>query len=72
MNIYKESLQAIKDGHFFDWIGNNGHSFTKDELIRFIKEYEYAVYKNENSNELRAIVIENLEDAPSWGEEEGE
>jgi len=70
MNEYKESLQAIKAGTFFDWIANNGHRFSKVELVRFIMEYEYAVSKSDDSKRLRGTVIENLMDNPQWSEED--
>ena len=67
MSRYKNALTAIKDGHLFDWIGNNGHDFAKEELIRIIKELDYAISKSNTPAKLREIAIENLSDM--WDEE---
>lgn len=41
---YQELIQAIKNRELYDFIANNGHKYSKTDLINIIKELEYAFY----------------------------
>lgn len=41
---YKELIQAIKNRNLYDFIANNGHKYSKTDLINVIKELDYAFY----------------------------
>ena len=46
---------------YYDFISNNGHKFSNDELIRFIKEIDYAMYSNLDVSDYNAIIEDSLE-----------
>ena len=35
---YQALIQAIKNRNLYDFIGNNGHNYSKTDLINIIKE----------------------------------
>ena len=41
---HEELVQAIKNRELYDFIGNNGHNYSKTDLINIIKELDYAFY----------------------------
>ena len=46
---------------YYDFISDNGHKFSNDELIRFIKEIDYAMYSNLDVSDYNAIIEDSLE-----------
>ena len=45
-SVLKDSGTKGRRMGYYDFISNNGHKFSNDELIRFIKEIDYAMYSN--------------------------
>ena len=39
-------VEAVKADMIFDYIGNEGHTFSKDRLVDIVKELGYAMYDN--------------------------
>lgn len=65
MDKIHDFMEALKEGKSFDWISNNGHDLNKDDLIRIIKEYDYAIYSMgicDEKEDLYDTVYENLAD----------
>ena len=65
MDKIHEFLEALKNGNSFDWISNNGYDLNKDDLIRIIKEYDYAIHSMgvcDGKEDLYDAVYENLVD----------
>ena len=46
---YQDLIDAIKNRELYDFIGNNGHNYSKTDLINIIKELDYAFYKLPNA-----------------------
>lgn len=40
----KEVVKALREGRAYDHISNNGYTMSKDDLVRIIKEYDYAIH----------------------------
>lgn len=40
----KAMVEALKEGRAYDHISNNGYAMSKDDLVRIIKEYDYAIH----------------------------
>jgi hypothetical protein len=58
-------IESIENDTFYDFIANNYHRFTKDELATIIKEFEYTRYRVEKFGgciDFREELIENLEE----------
>lgn len=41
----KAMVEALKEGRAYDHISNKGWNMSKDDLIRIIKEYDYAIHR---------------------------
>lgn len=41
----KAMVEALKEGRAYDHISNNGYAMSKDDLVRIIKEYDYAIHR---------------------------
>lgn len=39
---YQALIQTIKNRNCYDFISNNGHNYSKTDLINIIKELDYA------------------------------
>jgi hypothetical protein len=63
--LKQEMIESIENDTFYDFIANNYHRFTKDELATIIKEFEYTRYRVEKFGgcvDFREDLIENLEE----------
>lgn len=62
--LKQEMIESIENDTFYDFISNNYHRFTKDELATIIKEFEYTRYRTEKYGciDFREELIENLEE----------
>jgi hypothetical protein len=63
--LKEEMIESIENDTFYDFIANNYHRFTKDELATIIKEFEYSRYRVEKFGgciDFREELIENLEE----------
>lgn len=61
--LKEEMIESIENDTFYDFIANNYHRFTKDELATIIKEFEYTRYEVEKRGyNFVPRLIENLED----------
>lgn len=62
----RRMIEALKEGRAYDHISNNGHEMSKDDLIRIIKEYDYAIHSVERigdkPQDLYDAIAEELED----------
>ena len=62
----REAIQAIRENNFYDWISNNGHLLSKEELTRIIKEFAYAVHQSKEKDEIQDNIAEELTDMWSY------
>lgn len=61
--LKQEMIESIENDTFYDFIANNYHRFTKDELATIIKEFEYTRYEVEKRGyNFVPRLIENLKD----------
>ena len=61
--LKEEMIESIENDTFYDFIANNYHRFTKDELATIIKEFEFTRYEVEKyGHYFRPRLIENLEE----------
>ena len=60
-SVLKDSEGKGRRMGYYDFISNNGHKFSNDELIRFIKEIDYAMYCNLDVSDYNAIIEYSLE-----------
>ena len=63
----KAMIEALKEGKAYDHISNNGWNMSKDDLVRIIKEYDYAIHrlgdlKTIDSQEVYDEIAEELEE----------
>lgn len=80
MDKMKGYVEAIKENRAYDYILNYGHSMSKDELIRIIAEFDYAIHSTSmlmqtEKDIIRQDVAENLKEhyeLPDIYFEEGE
>lgn len=59
----KEFLQALENGTAYDYIANNSHNMSKNELATILKEYIYhlndmKIY--ENKEDVISAIYEDL------------
>lgn len=40
----KEYIKALRCGHGYEWMGLHGNDLYKDDLIRIVKELDYAAW----------------------------
>ena len=68
---YQDLIDAIKNRELYDFIGNNGHTYSKTDLINIIKELDYAFYKLPNARAEYSMgmddCVDNLSDL--WAED---
>lgn len=66
MDKMKQFIEAVKDNRAYDFILSNGHSMSKDELIRIIAEFDYAIHSSTilemEKNDIRHSVSDNLKE----------
>lgn len=66
--MMKEFIKVLKENpnHAYDFIANNYHKFSKEELKDITKELLYAIYDNpivkSEHDEILSSVAEELED----------
>lgn len=60
-NYIDEFINALREDMGYDYIANNAHRFTKEELKRIILELLYEL-TNESHKSRIENVIEELED----------
>ena len=72
MSKMKEFIAALRDGKSYEWIANHGWELNKDDLIRIIKEYDYAIHSmkhyDDKDDVYDAIYVELMD----WYSEEEE
>ena len=68
---YQELIQAIKNRELNDFIGNNGHTYSKTDLINIIKELDYAFYSLPNARAEYSMGMDDCADNLSdlWAED---
>ena len=68
---YQELIQSIKNHELYDFIGNNGHNYSKADLINIIKELDYAFYKLPNARAEYSVGMDDCADNLSdlWAED---
>ena len=59
---YQELIQSIKNHELYDFIGNNGHNYSKTDLINIIKELDYAFYKLPNARAEYSMGMDDCAD----------
>jgi len=63
MDYREKIIEEIKNNNLFDWLGNNGHDLSKQDLIDIAKELEYIRYKFlKDDNDATKTLIESLEE----------
>ena len=67
----EELIQAIKNRELYDFIGNNGHNYSKTDLINIIKELDYAFYSLPNARAEYSMGMDDCADNLSdlWSED---
>ncbi len=67
----EELIQAIKNRNLYDFIGNNGHNYSKTDLINIIKELDYAFYRLPNTRAEYSMGMDDCADNLSelWAED---
>ncbi len=59
----KELLALLKNkGSIYDYLGNEGHNLSKDEVIHLAKELLYAMYELRVRDKVFNRVVENEEE----------
>lgn len=68
---YQDLIQAIKNHELYDFIGNNGHNYSKTDLINVIKELDYAFYRLSNAHAEYSMGMDDCADNLSdlWAED---
>lgn len=68
---YQELIQSIKNHELYDFIGNNGHNYSKADLINIIKELDYAFYRLPNARAEYSMGMDDCADNLSdlWAED---
>lgn len=68
---YQALIQAIKNRDLYDFISNNGHNYSKTDLINIIKELDYAFYHLQNAHAEYSMGMDNCADNLSdlWAED---
>ena len=68
---YKELIQAIKNRDLYDFISNNGHNYSKTDLINIIKELDYAFYDMPSHRDVYIMGMDDCADNLSdlWTED---
>ena len=68
---YQELIPSIKNHELYDFIGNNGHNYSKADLINIIKELDYAFYKLPNARAEYSMGMDDCADNLSdlWAED---
>lgn len=68
---YQALIQAIKNHDLYDFISNNGHNYSKTDLINIIKELDYAFYRLPNARAEYSIGMDDCADNLSdlWAED---
>lgn len=57
----EDFIKALREGKAYDFISNHGWDMSKDDLIRIIKEYDYAIYEAREKH-LYGNIADELED----------
>lgn len=73
-NKYEELIKACREGHLYDFITNNGYRFTKEEIIKIIKNLDYSIYDKlgeEQTTKIERVLLESLldDDEDFFGED---
>lgn len=68
---YQKLIQSIKNHELYDFIGNNGHNYSKADLINIIKELDYAFYRLPNARAEYSMGMDDCADNLSdlWAED---
>ena len=68
---YQALIQAIKNRDLYDFISNNGHNYSKIDLINIIKELDYAFYHLSNARAEYSMGMDDCADNLSdlWAED---
>ena len=59
--VLKDSGTNGRKMGYYDFIGNRGHELSKDELIRIIKEMDYAMYTSLGVSDYNDIIDDSVE-----------
>lgn len=61
---YEELIEACRAGHMYDFILNNAHRFTKEEIVEILAQTLYAVYQRlgDQNKEVEQKIPDNLND----------
>lgn len=59
---YQDLIDAIKNRELYDFIGNNGHNYSKTDLINIIKELDYAFYRLPNARAEYSMGMDDCAD----------
>lgn len=75
MGIRAEIKQAMEEGRLYDFVANNQHRLSKDDLVRLVMEYEFKAYQacGSDAEALKVYnkeIISNLEDYDYFDEED--
>ena len=46
-------IEALKEGNLYDFMANNYHKFSKEELVYIIKELDFALWDIDKSMHVR-------------------
>ena len=57
----EDFIKALREGKAYEFISNHGWEMSKDDLIRIIKEYDYAIYEAWEKH-LYVNIADELED----------
>ena len=59
---YEELIEACRSGHMYDFISNNAHRFTKEELKEILRQTLFAIYERlgDQSKEVEQLIPQNL------------
>lgn len=58
----QDIIKGIREKGLFDFISNNGHLLSKDELIFLVKEFNFAAYDLNPTicSEAEELLIEEI------------
>lgn len=70
MDKMHEYIEALRNGKGYDWIGNHGYDLNKDDLIRIIKEFDYAIHSMKLYDDKDDLYDAVCEELTEWYSEE--